>query len=88
MIEPPRASIYGLAVPDTSLIRHWHLDEDVVFLNHGSFGACPKVVLQVQDALRLELEREPVHFIGRELSGLLDAARERLASFVCNYLAV
>jgi isopenicillin-N epimerase len=60
----------------------WALDPDVVFLNHGSFGACPRVVLAAQQRLRDELEREPVRFLSRELEGRLDAARAALAAFV------
>jgi isopenicillin-N epimerase len=60
----------------------WGLDPDVVFLNHGSFGACPRGVLAVQQRLRDELEREPVRFLSRELEGRLDAARAALAAFV------
>jgi len=60
----------------------WSLDRDVAFLNHGSFGACPTEVLRHQAALRAEMEAEPVRFLGRELDGRLDAAREALAAFV------
>jgi isopenicillin-N epimerase len=45
----------------------WALDPAVAYLNHGSFGACPKAVLEYQSALRLELEREPVDFLWRQL---------------------
>jgi isopenicillin-N epimerase len=62
--------------------RHWLLDPDVVFLNHGSFGACPRPVLDAQSRLRDELEREPVLFMMRRLPQLLDAARCELARFV------
>lgn len=63
--------------------RHlWTLDDSVTFLNHGSFGACPRVVLDHQTELRARLEREPVSFMVRELETLLDASRERLAEFV------
>ena len=64
------------------LSTHWTLDRDTSFLNHGSFGACPRAVLQHQAALRERLEAQPVRFFGRELPALLDAARERVALLV------
>ena len=42
----------------------WAFDPAVTFLNHGSFGACPLVVLEKQQRLRLEMEREPIEFLG------------------------
>ncbi|HEY3057140.1 MAG TPA: aminotransferase class V-fold PLP-dependent enzyme [Thermoanaerobaculia bacterium] len=62
--------------------EHWLLDPEIVFLNHGSFGATPKVVLAKQDEYRRQLEREPVRFMVRELEPLLDAARSELARFI------
>ncbi len=62
--------------------RHFVLDQSIDFLNHGSFGACPRVVLEEQDRLRAELERQPVHFMARELEPRVDAVRERVARFV------
>jgi isopenicillin-N epimerase len=64
------------------LRRHWLLDPEVVFLNHGSFGACPQPVLALQHELRAEMEREPVRFLARELEGRIVAARADLAPFV------
>jgi isopenicillin-N epimerase len=60
----------------------WPLERGVAFLNHGSYGACPTEVLRHQAALRAEMEAEPVRFLGRELDGRLDAAREALGSFL------
>lgn len=54
----------------------------MTFLNHGSFGACPKQVLAVQQRLRSQLEKEPLRFFGREWEPLLDDARSKLAAFV------
>src|SRR5262249_25968709 len=60
----------------------WPLDPSVTFLNHGSFGACPRAVLEEQSRLRDRLEAEPVRFLSRQLEGLLDGAREVLGAFV------
>jgi isopenicillin-N epimerase len=60
----------------------WPLDRGVIFLNHGSFGACPSEVLRHQAALRDEMEAEPVRFLSRELDDRLDPARQALAAFV------
>jgi isopenicillin-N epimerase len=58
------------------------LDPDVTFLNHGSFGSCPRPVRARQDELRERLERAPVRFLYRELDPLLDEARAALAAFL------
>jgi isopenicillin-N epimerase len=68
--------------PTSSFAGAWSLDPEVVFLNHGSFGACPRVVLEAQMKLRRRMEAEPVRFLHRELGEELDAARHRLATFV------
>jgi isopenicillin-N epimerase len=65
-----------------SLRDHWTLDPAITFLNHGSFGACPRAVLDAQSEWRSRMEREPVLFLARELEALLDEARARLAQFL------
>ncbi|ODT71412.1 MAG: hypothetical protein ABS75_09095 [Pelagibacterium sp. SCN 63-23] len=63
-----------------NLARHFLLREDVVFLNHGSFGACPRPVFETYQGFQLELEGEPVEFLGRRLHDLLRVPREALAA--------
>jgi len=66
----------------TELARHWTLDPRVDFLNHGSFGACPRPVLALQSELRDRLEREPCVFFLHELEARLDEARAAVAPFL------
>jgi isopenicillin-N epimerase len=68
---------------DTSYFQSfWSLDPAITFLNHGSYGACPLPVLEAQQRLREQLEREPLRFFMREYEALLDTARSQLAAFV------
>jgi isopenicillin-N epimerase len=64
------------------LARRWALDPGVLFLNHGSFGACPRAVLEVQASLRARMEAEPVRFFTKELGPLLDDGRAALGAFL------
>lgn len=52
---------------------------DGTFLNHGSFGATPRELLDIQADLREQLERQPVDFLVRRLPDLLDEARAATA---------
>jgi isopenicillin-N epimerase len=65
-----------------SLKDEFLLDPEVIFLNHGSFGACPRPVFAAYQQWQLELEREPVDFIGRRRGTLLAEARARLAEYI------
>ena len=67
---------------DTGLRGEFLLDPGVTFLNHGSFGACPRAVFERYQEWQLELEREPVLFLARRIDGLLASAREALAEYV------
>src|SRR5579859_8139858 len=65
-----------------ALRKEFLLDPDVVFLNHGSFGACPRPVFERYQAWQRELELQPVEFIGRRLHGLMAEARGALGQFL------
>lgn len=66
--------------PDAATLRQaFLLDPDLVFLNHGSYGACPREVLAVQHDWQQQMERNPVLFLGRRSADLLRQAREPLA---------
>jgi isopenicillin-N epimerase len=61
--------------------QHWTLDPEVTFINHGSYGACTKIVQARQQELRAEMEREPVRFMGHR-TAMFDKTRASLAPFL------
>jgi isopenicillin-N epimerase len=61
---------------------HWTLDPSVTYLNHGAFGACPRVVLEEHAEWSARLEREPVRFFVNELEARLDEVRARVGELV------
>lgn len=65
-----------------SLKSQFLLAPDIVFLNHGSFGACPKPVFEAYQRWQLELEHQPVEFLGRRITALLAEARTKLANYL------
>jgi isopenicillin-N epimerase len=66
----------------TGLRDEFLLDPSVTFLNHGSFGACPRAVFERYRDWQLELERQPVLFLARRLEELLAEARGVLGAFI------
>ena len=72
----------GLLEDPAALRAQFLLEPGLVFLNHGSFGACPRPVFEAWQHWQREMERNPVAFLGRRSGALLLAARGRLAGFV------
>ena len=58
------------------------LKEGVIFLNHGSFGATPRVIFDAQDVWRRKLEAEPIELLGRQNFALLDEAKKPIAAWL------
>ena len=70
MSAPPRSS------------KSWLLDPQIIQLNHGSFGATPRPVLEEQDRWRRLIEANPTGFVLEAFEPALDAARARLCAFL------
>ncbi len=58
------------------------LDSEVIFLNHGSFGATPRPVFEVYQDWQRQLERQPIQFLTRDMLDQFRNARHELASFL------
>lgn len=58
------------------------LDPKVIYLNHGSFGACPRPVFEEYQRWQHELEQQPVEFLARRALDLMAEARGALADFL------
>ena len=67
---------------DVSHQRSISTAPDVIFLNHGSFGATPKPVMEAYQNWQIRLENQPVQFLGREINELLLEARKVLGSYL------
>ena len=64
----------------------WGLDEEAIILNHGSYGATPKIVLEEQKRWQKLVERDPVKFYEEIAPEALLEARKAIAKFVkCDY---
>lgn len=58
------------------------LNSRITFLNHGSFGACPRPVFEEYQHWQEKLERQPVEFMTQDVYKYLKEARDALGSFV------
>ena len=66
----------------SSLAEHWMLDPTCIFLNHGSFGASPKFIIDEQRRWQEILENEPVRFFERIAPDAMLEARRSLAKML------
>ena len=58
------------------------LAPEIAYLNHGSFGACPRSVFAAYQDYQRELELEPVSFLQRFFPEKMQLARVKLADFL------
>jgi isopenicillin-N epimerase len=65
-----------------SLQNQFLLDPQVIYLNHGSFGATPRPVFESYQRWQRELELQPTEFLGRRASELLRRSREALGLYL------
>ncbi len=72
-------------LPDEPWLRwrdDWSIEEDVIYMNHGSFGPSPRCVQEARRKWSQQLESQPMDFFLRQLESHLDNATERLGQFI------
>lgn len=73
----------ALDLPSAQRLRPlFGLRSSVIFLNHGSFGATPRPVMEAYQAWQRELEAQPVEFLARRARALLRSSRSILADYL------
>jgi isopenicillin-N epimerase len=66
----------------SSFKKYFQLDPKITYLNHGSFGATPKPVFKEYQRWQRELEKQPVEFLGRRMTGLMAESRGALGEYL------
>ena len=61
------------------------LDDNITYLNHGSFGACPKPIFDSLIKWQRQLENQPIQFLAEDSEKLMYNSRKSLSKFIhCN----
>src|SRR5712691_4816185 len=70
--------------PQFGHLRHgdFLLADGVDHLNHGGYGATPRVVLDAARAWQARMEADPSSFFRRDLPSLIRRAADRVAAFL------
>jgi|TARA_B110001454_G_scaffold166574_1_gene156462 isopenicillin-N epimerase len=58
------------------------LDREITFLNHGSYGSCPKPVFEAYQKYQTDLEIHPIKFMQEDVYRLLEISRESLSHYI------
>jgi isopenicillin-N epimerase len=66
----------------TGIKEQFLLDPQVVYLNHGSFGACPKPIFENYQSWQRALEFEPVQFITKKRNDAILVSKKILANYI------
>lgn len=65
-----------------NLISEFLIEPDLAFLNHGSFGAVPRIVFDEQTRWRKQIEADPIEILGRRAPDLIEAAKQEVGTFL------
>ena len=66
----------------TAMKSQFLINPEITYLNHGSFGACPKLIFDDYQKWQHELEQEPVQFITKNAAVYLKQSKTALAQYI------
>ena len=70
---------------DNNYKSQFLLDKDITYLNHGSFGACPKPIFDSLISWQKKLELNPVKHLAFDIFKYLENSRYELSKYInCN----
>lgn len=64
------------------LSQEFLIDSTITYLNHGSYGACPREVFWTYQSLQRQMESQPVAFLGRQVQERMQEARRELGEYL------
>ena len=68
-----------------NLKSQFMLDPDIIHLNHGSYGSCPKPIFNSHIKWQKTLELNPTKHLGFDLYNYLEKSRRALSNYIhCN----
>ncbi|XP_060085055.1 uncharacterized protein LOC132564420 [Ylistrum balloti] len=82
-IPVPRFTDCQLETGHSCRRKHFLLEEDCTFINHGAFGGVLREAMKSAQEWQMYVERQPLRFYDRELLPHLVYVTRRLAKFVC-----
>lgn len=69
----------------TDIREQFLLNPGITFLNHGSFGACPKPIFENYQQWQRNMEAEPIQFLTKKYYDALAVSKQMLATYInCN----
>ena len=66
----------------SQLKKLFQINSKITFLNHGSYGACPKPVFDNYQQWQNKIEKNPVQFMTKDVYENLEISRQELGLFI------
>ncbi|RBA20840.1 hypothetical protein FPRO05_08287 [Fusarium proliferatum] len=82
MTDHSEETLSGTMATHLQSFGEWQIQKDIIYLDNGAFGSCPKSVVEKQKNIRQRIEENPHEFFERSYVSGLEASRRSLAGFL------